>query len=649
VNKWKNITLKDAVLSKNDRIRQLEIALLTGTSNVDLDIFNLDMDFTPAGDNPVSIFASIFRIPLNEKLLGYWDLLEGRLYNLRNSLNITGMFFSTNLFASPMNPKDLLRAKGTGATSVLEIAGLDTKVPPYRYSYMLNQARMIVDTLSGFGDRLMSFLERRDDFSDQDMTYNQSIEMSKFGLTLHDQAIKIARAELTNLTISKAQIQLRHDHYKKLYDESISLLEDSASGLRKAGAATSAVGTGVAGVGSAGAVMSNPTCALVALGIMSESIGKLTSETSGALELHASYIRRKEEWEITYKSAVLELDGIEQNIAIQNLQIEAAKQNLTQQTLELQNLQAKYKFFKTRFTNQELYNWLVGQMSTIYLKMYDVALYLCLATEAAYRFEAGAHNTRFIDLSVWSNTYRGLNAGQKLKLNLEQMSMARVQGYERFLEIIKKISLKDLFGTEWDKKLKTLRDTGEILFDFPEKMFAQDYPGHYYRQIYTLNVSLVGKQMIKDPKTGKSVEEDFDDSVPEVHAILTQTSNSLIYSEDKSAFDYLMSGYTGATPPSTSYLSNIRSGQPIAISEVIEETGVAGVGYGLAIFDGDRYIPFEGTGLISKWHLIFTNDKQRVELLKGLTDIVFNVRYTSVVGSKTYTDHVKKSLAALGK
>lgn len=650
VNKWKEITLKNAVLSKNDRIRQLEMALLTGTSNVDLDIFNLDMDFTPAGDNPVSIFASIFRIPLNEKLLGYWDLLEGRLYNLRNSLNITGMVFSTNLFASPMNPKDLLRARGAGATSVLEIAGLDTKVPPYRYSYMLNQARMAVDNLGGFGDRLMSFLERRDDFSDQDMTYNQSIEMSKFGLTLQDQAIKIAKEELKNLTISQQQIQLRHDHYKKLYDDNVSSVENHSISLKKSGASGSSSSGLVAGVGSAAAVMSNPSAALVGLGISSDSTSKLTSDTSNILDATESFKRRREEWEITYKAAAIELKGIEQNIVIQNLQIEAANFNLAQQTRELQNLQEKYKFFKTRFTNQELYNWLVGQMSTIYLRMYDVALYLCLATEAAYRFEAGAYNTRFIDISnIWDNAYRGLNAGSKLKLNLEQMSMARIQGYERFLEIIKKISLKDLFGTEWNGKLKTLRETGEILFDFPEKLFAQDYPGHYYRQIYTLSVSLVGKQTIKDPETGEYVEEDFEDSFPEVHAILTQISNSLIYSEDTSAFDYLINGYTGATPPSTSYLSNIRSGQPIAISEVIEETGIAGVGYGLAIFDGDRYIPFEGTGLISKWHLIFTNEKQRGEFLKGLTDITFNVRYTSVVGSNSYKEHVKKSLAALGK
>ena len=270
-------------------------------------------------------------------------------------------------------------------------------------------------------------------------------------------------------------------------------------------------------------------------------------------------------------------------------------------------------------------------MTTIYFQMYDATVYMCLAAEACYRFESGEYNAKFIQAGGWNNLYKGLCVGEQLKLNLQQMEVARSQRYERFLEIDKRILMSELFEeSEWPKILEKLKKTGEIQFEFPERIFAQNYPGHYYRQIYYMHTSMI------KPKDVDHIKE-------EIHIVLTQTSNAIVLTEDNDVVDYLFKE-SSARPSASSLLTNIRSGQQIAISKTIEDFGVDGIKGEMLLVDQDRYDPFEGTGVISKWHLEFADEHRRVEFLKDLTDISFILRYTSIPGSPQFTEYVKSKL-----
>jgi len=55
-----------------------------------------------------------FCIPVNDKLLGYWDLVADRLFKLRNCMNIKGIVRQLPLFQPPIDPGALIKAQAAG-------------------------------------------------------------------------------------------------------------------------------------------------------------------------------------------------------------------------------------------------------------------------------------------------------------------------------------------------------------------------------------------------------------------------------------------------------------------------------------------------------------------------------------------------------
>ena len=60
-----------------------------------------------------------FCVPPNETLLGYWDLVEDRLFKIRHCMNIEGIARTLPLWEPRIDPALLVRAKAAG----LEIDG----------------------------------------------------------------------------------------------------------------------------------------------------------------------------------------------------------------------------------------------------------------------------------------------------------------------------------------------------------------------------------------------------------------------------------------------------------------------------------------------------------------------------------------------
>ena len=58
--------------------------------------------------------ALYFCVPRNDKLLSYWDTVADRLFKIRNSLNIQGIFRQLALFEPPIDPAMLARAAAAG-------------------------------------------------------------------------------------------------------------------------------------------------------------------------------------------------------------------------------------------------------------------------------------------------------------------------------------------------------------------------------------------------------------------------------------------------------------------------------------------------------------------------------------------------------
>jgi hypothetical protein len=77
---------------------------------------------------------------------------------------------------------------------------------------------------------------------------------------------------------------------------------------------------------------------------------------------------------------------------------------------------------------------------------------------------------------------------------------------------------------------------------------------------------------------------------------------------------------------------NLRASQQIAVS-----TGVDDDGLFVFNFDDERYLPFEGTGVISRWTLEFPNREGQLKMIESITDIIVHVRYTARSGGSVIT------------
>jgi len=63
-----------------------------------------------AAPTPHSHIATEFCVGENAHFIGYWDRVEDRLYKIRHSLNIEGVFRQLALFEPPIDPAALVRA-----------------------------------------------------------------------------------------------------------------------------------------------------------------------------------------------------------------------------------------------------------------------------------------------------------------------------------------------------------------------------------------------------------------------------------------------------------------------------------------------------------------------------------------------------------
>jgi hypothetical protein len=572
--------------------------------------------------------SGYLRLPFNQELVKTWDTVESRLHNLRNNRTLDGKALSLPLFAAPLNPRDLLAAFGQGAAAGGAGRLLAQEVPPYRFSVMHQRASAAVDTLIQFGQALLSMIERKEQAQLQELQQQQLWEFTDFAIKLQTQAQCVETAQGEALKASKAVVQGRLDFYKKRADEVVNVGEVAAGVLHLAGRIAEGVGAvarvvaggvilppneagggGGAVAGAVNGIKSGASTggwrlegvpqmvAAAAYGLASVSHG-----TAEAIDRAEQYRRRHQEWMNARDQAELEIAQIDAQLAVLNAQVAATAIQCEQAKEAKAQAKATYDFLGKRFSNAQLYQWLNGQFATFYYQAYDATLALCLSAEACWQFEIADFTSRFIRSGGWNDSRRGLGAGEALKLQLLNMESAYLNRNERLLEITKTVSLKGLkdkdpastINLPWSAIKQGLQDTGEVQFELTQPMFATNYPAHSRRRIKRISVTL---PVTLAPYT-------------DIRATLTQTYNAVE-----------MGG---------SLKENLRASQQVALSGGVDDDGLF-----TFTFNDDRYLPFEGTGAISRWLLRFPNHGKQEAMLKSLTDIIVRIQYTAkpVAGS----------------
>ena len=84
-----------------------------------------------------------------------------------------------------------------------------------------------------------------------------------------------------------------------------------------------------------------------------------------------------------------------------------AEQELENHDLQVENAREVEEFMRDKYTNQELYGWMVGQISAIYFQSYQLAYDVAKRAERAFRYELGLKDSSFIQFGYWDSLQEG--------------------------------------------------------------------------------------------------------------------------------------------------------------------------------------------------------------------------------------------------
>lgn len=565
-----------------------------------------------------------FCIPQNDKLLSYWDTVADRLYKIRHCLNIEGVFRQLSLFAPPIDPGVLVKAVAAGVDISSALNDLNAPLPHYRYSVMLSKATEVTNDVKALGSALLSALEKKDAEALSLLRQKHEIEVLDAVTAVKEKQIEEAKENLEAARKSKIVAETRRNYYRDLERLSASerlhldkltesqKFQEIAQGIKLGASIISllpALDAGASGFGG------TPLIKFKIGGLELGQAASLASEVLSFLSLRAgneasmassksTFERRSSEWGFQQRLAERELDQLDRQIAAAELRIAIAEKDLENHRLQIENSKAINEFMHSKYTNEELYNWMIGEVSRIYFQSYQLAYDLAKRAEKCFQYELGVENTSYIQFGYWDSLKKGLLSGEKLQYDLRRLDAAYIAQNRRELEITKHVSL----ALTNPMALLQFKESGSCFFDLPEELFDLDYQGHYFRRIKSVSISI---PCVVGPYTTVNCTLRL---IKNSTRINSQAGNQYEHNNDQGIFT--------DDPRFRESLSNITS---IAASTAQNDSGMFELN-----FRDERYLPFEGTGAISTWKLELTGEKtlRRFDY-ESISDVIVHLRYTA--------------------
>ncbi|MFE7077103.1 neuraminidase-like domain-containing protein [Streptomyces sp. NPDC057620] len=567
-----------------------------------------------------------FGIPHNAKLLTLWDTVADRLFKIRHCMNLAGVVRQLPLFEPPIDPAALVRATAAGLDIGSALSDLNATLPLYRLTFTLARAQEVCAKVEALGTALLAALEKRDAEGLARLRSGHERTMLDLARLVKSTQIDDAMRTKEGLELAKTVIQARRDHYQKQIDDGWNGWEKAcvtmtgvAMGLETAGTIVNTLSASIslvpdADVGAAG-FGATPTVKLKFGGMnIANSAGKtaevlkgiaaVLSMGAGMSATIAGYERRAQDWELQKTLADNELQEADKQIAAAEIRRLIAVQELANQDKQIEHAQEQDEYLRTKFTNQELYDWMVAQLSTVYFQSYQLAYDLAKRAERCFRYELGLSDSSYIRFGYWDSLKKGLLSGEHLSYDLKRMETAYQEQNRREYELTKHVSLAQLDPVA----LLKLRQNGECFVDLPETLFDMDYPGHYFRRLKSVGVSMPS---VAGPYTT-------------VACTLTLTSNSV-----RTNTSLLSGKYDRDRTAADPRFADERAGiQSIAISSGQNDSGLFELN-----FRDERYLPFEGAGAISSWHLKLNKELPPFDFTT-ISDVILHVDYTAREGGE---------------
>jgi hypothetical protein len=580
-----------------------------------------------------------FCVPPNSKLLGYWDTLADRLFKIRNCMNIQGQVRQLPLFAPPIDPALLVQAAAAGVDLQTILAQINAALPNYRFTFMVQKAIELCNEVRSLGVALLSALEKQDGEQLATLRSGQEVAVLTAVRDVKVRQVKEAEQNLAALTNYQTVVQDRINHYSQLIQAGLNSYEqehfDKMSSARN-WALAAAVQEVIAGVlhavpnfdlgisGAASSPVVTATWGGANLGAAIQATGRMFSIQADAdnydatvATIQGGYARRLEDWQLQLQIASDELKQVGQQLLAAQTRIDIANTDLANQDLQIQNAKDVDSFLRNKFTNQDLYSWMIGQISEVYFQSYQLAYDTAKRAEKAFQVERADYSRTFLQPAYWDNLKQGLLAGDKLALDLRRMELAFVEDNRREYEITRHVSLQE-FAPD---KLRELTETGLTTVTLPETLFDADYPGHYMRRLKAVSISVPG---LAGPYTN-------------INCTLTLLNNYIRVSTD------LSGGYVSDPAIDTKrFLANPAFG---GVQTVVTSSGQADSGMFEVNLRDERFLPFEGAGAISTWQIAMPQSDNQFDIANTVNDVILHLRYTAREGGEDMRTQARAAAA----
>src|SRR5215207_9733042 len=339
-----------------------------------------------------------------------------------------------------------------------------------------------------------------------------------------------------------------------------------------------------------------------------ESHGASSSKTGG-------YERRSDDWLLQNNLAARELMQIGRQLISSLIAEQVAHHEYLNIQTQISQAQEVQSFLQEKFTGEELYTWMQGEISRLYYEYYRFAFDTARKAEHTMKHELmrpELDSTDYVKFNYWDGGRKGLLSGDALYLDVKRMEMAYHDHNKREFELTRHISLRQLDPLA----LLNLKATGECEVSIPEWLYDRDCPGHYMRRLKSVAVSLPS---IVGPYTS-------------VNCTLSLLRSSMRKSSLLKDGAY---GRTGADDDR--FIDYFGSVQSVVTSSANNDSGMFE-----ANLRDELFLPFEGAGAVSVWRLELPKDFRPFDYAT-ISDIVLHVRYTArqggeLLGNQTLTE-----------
>jgi|CXWL01.1.fsa_nt_gi hypothetical protein len=659
--------------SRRDKWDEFDNTLEKMESEIPFDLAPFPM--TGGAEDQFATLRSIgtslyFCVPHNDKLMGYWDTVADRLFKIRNSLNLQGIFRQLPLFEPPIDPALLARATAAGLDVGAVIAGVNQPLPLVRFQVLVQKATEICQEVKSLGNNLLSAMEKEDNEAlailrakhekvilglAETVKYAQWQETIKnregletsltnaaqryiyYERQLGKQESDIVIPELDalvaegltkfNFMASEPEVnrrpvdvdiardlgksggkiissyeaeELSKSSEARTIQDTIKILNLAAQGLSLI--PDFGIDIHFWGLGGNSDITGGTKLSQVArfgANVAMASSDRLIYEAGQASKL-GSYWRREQDWAFQSSTVAGEINQMFKQLRAAQIREHIAEREWHNHQQQMQHAQEIENFLTNEKTgkkaNQALYTWLKREVRGMYGQVFQFAFDVAKKAERALQHELGKPDATFLQFGYMSGK-EGLLAGEKLYFDLKRMEMAYHELNQREYELTKHISLMQVNPMA----LLELRTTGKCTVALPEELFDMDGPGHYFRRIKNVSISI---PCVAGPYTS-------------VNCTLLLTKSAI--RKEMGVGD----GYARQGSEDSRFSDHFGSSQAIVTSNAQNDSGL----FETNLRD-ERYLPFEGSGVISEWQLELPSDVRQFDY-NTISDVILHMRYTA--------------------